>query len=156
MSDMLLKLLSRLTFLALLIIIIPLAVQNRQLISVELNPLALVNDALSVGFTLPLFVLLIVTLFIGLGAGLLFGWGMARLQLRKKAGKLKRAVPPGPMQAPMTDTAPSSVAASTQAPAKMLEAEPQADSARARAAMQASDDDTDDDADDTKAEKNVG
>lgn len=109
MSDMLLKLLSRLIFLALLLIIIPLAVQNRQLISVELNPLALINDALSVGFTLPLFILLIVTLFIGLAAGLVFGWGMARLQARRKAGKLKRAVPPAPIP---------------QQP-KMLEAEPQ-------------------------------
>ena len=111
MSDMLLKLLSRLIFLALLLIIIPLAVQNRQLISVELNPLALVNDALSVGFTLPLFILLIVTLFIGLAAGLVFGWGMARLQARRKAGKLRRAVPPAPIP---------------QQP-KMLEAEPQSE-----------------------------
>lgn len=111
MSDMLLKLLSRLIFLALLLIIIPLAVQNRQLISVELNPLALVNDALSIGFTLPLFILLIVTLFIGLAAGLVFGWGMARLQARRKAGKLRRAVPPAPIP---------------QQP-KMLEAEPQSE-----------------------------
>lgn len=135
------KLLSRLTFLALLLIIIPLAVQNRQLIAVELNPLALVNDALSVGFTLPLFVLLIVTLFIGLAAGLVFGWGLARLQLRKKAGKLKRAVP---QDAP--------IAASTQAQAKMLEAQPQAVSAAPLAATQASDDKKDDE----EAKKNVG
>lgn len=105
---MLLKLLSRLIFLALLIIIIPLAVQNRQRVSVELNPLTLLNDALSVGFTLPLFILLIVTMFIGLAAGLVFGWGLARLQQHKKAGKLARAVPPAPIP--------------TQA--KMLEAEP--------------------------------
>ena len=136
MSDMLLKLLSRLIFLALLLIIIPLAVQNRQLISVELNPLALVNDTLSVGFTLPLFILLIVTLFIGLGAGLVFGWGMARLQARKKIGKLKRAVPPAP----------------TQAPSKMLEAQPQADRVTTLSARQASTDKNDD----IEAEKNVG
>lgn len=132
MSDMLLKLLSRLIFLALVLIIIPLAVQNRQLISVELNPLALFNDALSVGFTLPLFILLIVTLFIGLGAGLVFGWGMARLQARKKAGKLKRAVPPAP----------------TQAPTKMLEVQPQRDSADALGAVQVTDD--------QEAKNNVG
>ena len=124
MSDMLLKLLSRLIFLALLLIIIPLAVQNRQLISVELNPLALVNDALSVGFTLPLFILLIVTLFIGLAAGLVFGWGMARLQARRKAGKLKRAVPPAPIP---------------QQP-KMLEAEPQGEPSSAIARVPATND----------------
>ena len=124
MSDMLLKLLSRLIFLALLLIIIPLAVQNRQLISVELNPLALVNNALSVGFTLPLFILLIVTLFIGLTAGLVFGWGMARLQARKKAGKLKRAVPPAPIP---------------QHP-KMLEAEPQGEPPSAIARVPATND----------------
>ena len=124
MSDMLLKLLSRLIFLALLLIIIPLAVQNRQLISVELNPLALVNDALSVGFTLPLFILLIVTLFIGLAAGLVFGWAMARLQARKKTGKLKRAVPPTPIP---------------QQP-KMLEAEPQGEPASATARVPATND----------------
>ena len=124
MSDMLLKLLSRLIFLALLLIIIPLAVQNRQLISVELNPLALVNDALSVGFTLPLFILLIVTLFIGLAAGLVFGWGMARLQARRKAGKLKRAVPPAPIP---------------QQP-KMLEAEPQGEPSSAIARRAATND----------------
>ena len=124
MSDMLLKLLSRLIFLALLLIIIPLAVQNRQLISVELNPLALVNDALSVGFTLPLFILLIVTLFIGLAAGLVFGWGMARLQARRKAGKLKRAVPPAPIP---------------QQP-KMLEAEPQVEPSSAIAREAATND----------------
>ena len=124
MSDMLLKLLSRLIFLALLLIIIPLAVQNRQLISVELNPLALVNNALSVGFTLPLFILLIVTLFIGLAAGLVFGWGMARLQARRKAGKLKRAVPPAPIP---------------QQP-KMLEAEPQDEPSSAIARVAATND----------------
>ena len=124
MSDMLLKLLSRLIFLALLLIIIPLAVQNRQLISVELNPLALVNNALSVGFTLPLFILLIVTLFIGLAAGLVFGWGMARLQARRKAGKLKRAVPPAPIP---------------QHP-KMLEAEPQGEPSSAIARVAATTD----------------
>ena len=124
MSDMLLKLLSRLIFLALLLIIIPLAVQNRQLISVELNPLALVNNALSVGFTLPLFILLIVTLFVGLAAGLVFGWGMARLQARRKAGKLKRAVPPAPIP---------------QQP-KMLEAEPQDEPSSAIARVAATND----------------
>lgn len=108
---MLLKLLSRLVFIALLVIIIPLAVQNRQFITVELNPLALVNDAQSVGLTLPLFILLIVTLFIGLASGLLFGWGLGRLQARKKnAGRLKQSVPP------------AAIAGSTQMPAKMLEA----------------------------------
>ena len=136
MSDMLLKLLSRLIFLALLLIIIPLAVQNRQRVSVEMNPLALINDALSVGFTLPLFILLIVTLFIGLGAGLVFGWAMARLQARKKIGKLKRAVPPAP----------------TQAPSKMLEAQPRVESTASSNALHASNVKNDD----TEAEKNVG
>lgn len=132
MSDMLLKLLSRLIFLALLLVIIPLAVQNRQLVNVELNPLALINDALSFGFTLPLFILLIVTLFIGLAAGLIFGWGMARLQARKKAGKLKRAMPPAPIPRQT----------------KMLEAEPQDEPARADRVAQVPDN--------NEAKKNVG
>lgn len=84
MSDMLLKLVSRLVFVALAIIIIPLAVQNRQMVSVELNPLALVNEAQSTGFSMPLFVLLILTLFIGLASGVVFGWAMASLKARKK------------------------------------------------------------------------
>lgn len=132
MSDMLLKLLSRLIFLALLLVIIPLAVQNRQLVNVELNPLALINDALSFGFTLPLFILLIVTLFIGLAAGLIFGWGMARLQVRKKAGKLKRAMPPAPIPRQT----------------KMLEAKPQDEPVRAHGVAQVPDN--------NEAKKNVG
>lgn len=84
MSDMILKLVSRLIFIVLALIIIPLAVQNRQIISVELNPLALLNDAQSADLTLPLFILLILTLAVGLLAGLLAGWAMAQLQTRKK------------------------------------------------------------------------
>ena len=101
LSDMILKFLTRLLFVLLVIIIVPLAVQNRQIITVELNPLALLNNAYSLGFSMPLFIVLILTLSIGLLSGLLFGWGLARLKARKKAGQLKRAVPPAPIPADM-------------------------------------------------------
>lgn len=99
LSDMIVKFLTRLLFVLLVLIIVPLAVQNRQIITVELNPLALLNSAYSLGFSLPLFIVLILTLSIGLLSGLMFGWGLARLQARKKAGQLKRAVPPAPIPA---------------------------------------------------------
>lgn len=85
MSDMILKLVSRLIFIVLALIIIPLAVQNRQIITVQLNPLALLTDAQSAELSLPLFILLILTLAVGLASGVAAGWAMARLHARKKA-----------------------------------------------------------------------
>lgn len=94
---MIVKFLSRLLFVALVLIIVPLAVQNRQMVTIELNPLALLNGAQSVGFALPLFIVIILSLFIGFAGGLLIGWAWARLQHKARAGRLKHAVAPAPI-----------------------------------------------------------
>ena len=96
-SDMFIKFVSRLVFVLAVILLVPLAVQNRQIVTLQLNPLALLNDENGVTVSLPLFIFFILILFIGLVGGALFGWGVARLQHRKKAGKLARAVPPAPI-----------------------------------------------------------
>jgi hypothetical protein len=137
---MVLKFLSRLTFLAVLIIIIPLAVQNRQLISLELNPLSLINDARSIAFTLPLFILIIITTFIGLATGLVLGWAAARLKHTKTTAKPIDTLPPNRARAP--------IPASIPAAEKVLEDEPLAKGARALGSAQ--------DAGDKEEKDNVG
>lgn len=99
MSDMIVKFISRLFFVLAVIFLVPLAVQNRQMVTLQLNPLALLNETQSIALSMPLFILVILISSIGLIGGALLGWGMARLQHHKQAGKLKRAVPPPPIPA---------------------------------------------------------
>lgn len=82
MRSLLVKLIARIGFFLALAITLPLAVHNRQLVDIHLNPFALL-DADTGTLTLPLFV----ALLLALGLGLIIGYAMGRLARRDKAGK---------------------------------------------------------------------
>ena len=64
------KLISRIIFIALVALLIPLAVQNRQPVTLYYDPLAWMDGAESASLTLPLFlILLIIAVF-----GFVVGW----------------------------------------------------------------------------------
>lgn len=101
------QLAARLVFLSTLIILLPLAVLNRQTVSIALNPMDLLRDVQHGRLEMPLFIALF-ALFI---LGLLAGWLMGRLgqNRRRRATGLARASgtsgsPPTP---PTPPTSPS-------------------------------------------------
>lgn len=83
------QLAARLVFLSTLIILLPLAVLNRQTVSIALNPMDLLRDVPHGRLEMPLFIALF-ALFI---LGLLAGWLMGRLgqNRRRRATGLARA-----------------------------------------------------------------
>lgn len=83
------QLAARLVFLSTLIILLPLAVLNRQTVSIALNPMDLLRDVPLGRLEMPLFIALF-ALFI---LGLLAGWLMGRLgqNRRRRATGLARA-----------------------------------------------------------------
>ena len=64
------KLTSRIIFIALVALLIPLAVQNRQLITLYYDPLAWMDGAESASITLPLFLILLMIAVLGF----IIGW----------------------------------------------------------------------------------
>lgn len=97
------QLAARLVFLSTLIILLPLAVLNRQTVSIALNPMDLLRDVPHGRLEMPLFIALF-ALFI---LGLLAGWLMGRLgqNRRRRATGLARASgtsgsPPKPPTSP--------------------------------------------------------
>ena len=82
MRNLLVKLIARIGFFAALVITLPLAVHNRQLVDIHLNPFSLLETPES-SLTLPLFV----ALLLALGFGLIIGYAMGRLAGRSKIGK---------------------------------------------------------------------
>lgn len=98
------QLAARLVFLSTLIILLPLAVLNRQTVSIALNPMDLLRDVPHGRLEMPLFIALF-ALFI---LGLLAGWLMGRLgqNRRRRATGLARAS--GSPAAPPTPPTPPS------------------------------------------------
>ncbi len=94
MRTLLAKLLTRIAFIGLLIIIVPLAVQNRQPVDLTLNPIAALTGDTGAAFTLPLFI----ALLLALGVGLLVGLGLAHLSrarlFKRKDPSLAQTTPP--------------------------------------------------------------
>lgn len=79
----------RLVFIASLIILLPLAVLNRQSVSVSYNPLDLTRAAPESAFTMPLFI----ALFTAFCVGLLFGWLLGYFGQNKRTRALPTALP---------------------------------------------------------------
>jgi uncharacterized integral membrane protein len=101
------QLAARLVFLSTLIILLPLAVLNRQTVSIALNPMDLLRDVPHGRLEMPLFIALF-ALFI---LGLLAGWLMGRLgqNRRRRATGLARAsgTSGSPAAPPTPPTSPS-------------------------------------------------
>ena len=101
------QLAARLVFLSTLIILLPLAVLNRQTVSIALNPMDLLRDVPHGRLEIPLFIALF-ALFI---LGLLAGWLMGRLgqNRRRRATGLARAsgTSGSPAAPPTPPTSPS-------------------------------------------------
>lgn len=101
------QLAARLVFLSTLIILLPLAVLNRQTVSIALNPMDLLRDVPHGRLEMPLFIALF-ALFI---LGLLAGWLMGRLgqNRRRRATGLARAsgTSSSPAAPPTPPTSPS-------------------------------------------------
>jgi uncharacterized integral membrane protein len=102
------QLAARLVFLSTLIILLPLAVLNRQTVSIALNPMDLLRDAPHGRLEMPLFIALF-ALFI---LGLLAGWLMGRL------GQNRRRRATGLARASGTSGSPSSPAAPPTSPSR--------------------------------------
>lgn len=79
MSSLLAKLLARIGFFIALALVLPLAVQNRQLVDIYLNPFSLLGNQ-PPAVTLPLFI----ALLLALGVGLFIGYALGRLGARSK------------------------------------------------------------------------
>lgn len=94
------QLAARLVFFSTLIILLPLAVLNRQTVSIALNPMDLLRDVPHGRLEMPLFIALF-ALFI---LGLLAGWLMGRLgqNRRRRATGLARAPATGLARASVT------------------------------------------------------
>lgn len=101
------QLAARLVFLSTLIILLPLAVLNRQTVSIALNPMDLLRDVPHGRLEMPLFIALF-ALFI---LGLLAGWLMGRLgqNRRRRATGMARAsgTSGSPATLPTSPTSPS-------------------------------------------------
>ncbi|MGC6534284.1 MAG: hypothetical protein ACON4V_01910 [Parvibaculales bacterium] len=142
MSGLLSKLLARIGFFTVLALILPLAIQNRQLVEIYLNPFSLFS-ASEPALTLPLFMALLLALalgvFIGYGLGRLAGRSKAAKQADKTADLLARMTPKAAAEAPaMTGEKNAPVAATSMLKAEPSEAAPKASgSAAARAALRA-------------------
>lgn len=102
------QLAARLVFLSTLIILLPLAVLNRQTVSIALNPMDLLRDVPHGRLEMPLFIALF-ALFI---LGLLAGWLMGRL------GQNRRRRATGLARASGTSGSPSSPAAPPTSPSR--------------------------------------
>ena len=102
------QLAARLVFLSTLIILLPLAVLNRQTVSIALNPMDLLRDVPHGRLEMPLFIALF-SLFI---LGLLAGWLMGRL------GQNRRRRATGLARASGTSGLPSSPAAPPTSPSR--------------------------------------
>ena len=113
------QLAARLVFLSTLIILLPLAVLNRQTVSIALNPMDLLRDVPHGRLEMPLFIALF-ALFI---LGLLAGWLMGRLgqNRRRRATGLARAsgTSGSPATLPTSPTSPTSP--SRRAPAVVID-----------------------------------
>jgi formate hydrogenlyase subunit 3/multisubunit Na+/H+ antiporter MnhD subunit len=79
----------RLLLIAALIILLPLAVLNRQTVTLFLNPLDLTRAAPERALTLPLFI----ALFAAFSCGLLLGWVMGYVAKNKRARASSAAAP---------------------------------------------------------------
>lgn len=79
MSSLLAKLLARIGFFISLAIFLPLAVQNRQMVDIYLNPFSLLDNQ-PPAVSLPLFI----ALFLALGIGLFIGYGFGRLRVTRR------------------------------------------------------------------------
>ena len=88
MRALLSKFIARLAFFGLALILLPLAVQNRQMVSLTLDPMALLSGNPSAAYHLPLFVALLLALLLGLGLGYL----VARLSGSRLFGGKKSAM----------------------------------------------------------------
>lgn len=91
MRTLISKFIARLAFIGFAIILLPLAVQNRQIISLTLDPMALLSGDETSPYRLPLFVALLLALALGLGVGLGVGYGLARLSRSRLFGAQKNA-----------------------------------------------------------------
>ena len=101
------QLAARLVFLSTLIILLPLAVLNRQTVSIALNPMDLLRDVPHGRLGMPLFIALFALFILGLMAG----WLMGRLgqNRRRRATGLARAsgTSGSPATLPTSPTSPS-------------------------------------------------
>ena len=81
------KFIARLASIGLALILLPLAVQNRQIISLTLDPMALLSGQETTPYVLPLFV----ALLLALALGLVSGYVLARLSRSRLFGAQKAA-----------------------------------------------------------------
>lgn len=87
MSSLLAKLLARIGFFIALAIFLPLAVQNRQMVDIYLNPFSLLDNQ-PPAVSLPLFI----ALFLALGIGLFIGYALGRVRgARRDKARTKTA-----------------------------------------------------------------
>lgn len=113
------QLAARLVFLLTLIILLPLAVLNRQTVSIALNPMDLLRDVPHGRLEMPLFIALF-ALFI---LGLLAGWLMGRLgqNRRRRATGLARASGTSATSATSAKSAAPPTSPSRRAPAVVID-----------------------------------
>lgn len=113
------QLAARLVFLLTLIILLPLAVLNRQTVSIALNPMDLLRDVPLGRLEMPLFIALF-ALFI---LGLLAGWLMGRLgqNRRRRATGLARASGTSASSAKSAKSAAPPTSPSRRAPAVVID-----------------------------------
>ena len=113
------QLAARLVFLLTLIILLPLAVLNRQTVSIALNPMDLLRDVPLGRLEMPLFIALF-ALFI---LGLLAGWLMGRLgqNRRRRATGLARASGTSATSATSAKSAAPPTSPSRRAPAVVID-----------------------------------
>ncbi|MBL6641297.1 MAG: LapA family protein [PS1 clade bacterium] len=113
------QLAARLVFLLTLIILLPLAVLNRQTVSIALNPMDLLRDVPLGRLEMPLFIALF-ALFI---LGLLAGWLMGRLgqNRRRRATGLARASGTSATSAKSAKSAAPPTSPSRRAPAVVID-----------------------------------
>lgn len=113
------QLAARLVFLSTLIILLPLAVLNRQTVSIALNPMDLLRDVPLGRLEMPLFIALF-ALFI---LGLLAGWLMGRLgqNRRRRATGLARASGTSATSAKSAKSAAPPTSPSRRAPAVVID-----------------------------------
>lgn len=96
MKAFLSKLLGRLVFVALAILVVPLAAQNKQIVTLNLDLLAWWRKAPIDGLQVPLFMVIVVALVIGFIAGWLIS-AMLRWQNTKQgARRAKKQLKPAP------------------------------------------------------------
>jgi uncharacterized integral membrane protein len=90
MRTLLSKFIGHLAFIGLALILLPLAVQNRQIVSLTLDPLALLTGQAGRAFQLPLFIALLLALALGLTVG--YGWARVSQSRFFRAKKAPQSV----------------------------------------------------------------